>query len=119
MWQLRYVGDNFHCAILSSFLLYAGLLFSCTDHVTDSERFYNSILELLEDLEERDEVDQLMAWWNRYVVYYLWESMLMNICRQVFPLYTEVEQLPSQNSVLARIRQKCVEHRERGQSVEI
>lgn len=32
--------------------------------VTDSERFYNSILELLEDIEEVKEVDRLLAWWN-------------------------------------------------------
>ena len=34
--------------------------------VTDSERFYNSIDELLNDPEEKDEVDQLLTWWNRY-----------------------------------------------------
>ena len=37
----------------------------------DSERFYNSILELLEDLDEKDEVEQLMGWWNRCVVIYI------------------------------------------------
>ena len=42
--------------------------FSQTDLATDSERFYNSILELLEDPDEKDEVDQLMGWWNRCVV---------------------------------------------------
>ena len=42
--------------------------FSRTDLATDSERFYNSVLELLEDPDEKDEVDQLMGWWNRYVV---------------------------------------------------
>ena len=41
--------------------------FSRMDLVTDSERFYNSVLELLEDPDEKDEVDQLMGWWNRYV----------------------------------------------------
>ena len=47
--------------------------FSRTDLVTDSERFYNSVLELLEDPDEKDEVDQLMGWWNRYVAnMYLW-----------------------------------------------
>lgn len=34
--------------------------------MTDSERFYNSILDLLDDPEEKDEVDQLLMWWNRY-----------------------------------------------------
>lgn len=35
------------------------------DLVIDSECFYNSIVELLEDPEEREEVDQLMIWWNQ------------------------------------------------------
>ncbi|KAF9238704.1 hypothetical protein BU15DRAFT_88319 [Melanogaster broomeanus] len=67
------------------------------DHVTDSERFYNSILELLDDIDEKDEVEQLLTWWN---------------C-QVFPLYSDIERLPSQNSAFARIRQKCAEYKER------
>ena len=40
-------------------------VFSHMDHVTDSERFYNSILDLLDDHDERGEVDQLLTWWNR------------------------------------------------------
>ena len=40
-------------------------VFSRTDLVTDSERFYISILELLEDSDEKDEVEQLLTWWNR------------------------------------------------------
>ena len=35
------------------------------DLVTDSKHFYNTILELLDDPEEKGEVDQLMTWWNR------------------------------------------------------
>ena len=46
------------------FALTSAQVFSRTDLVTDSERFYNSIIELLDDPEERGEVDQLMAWWN-------------------------------------------------------
>ena len=37
-------------------------VFSHTDQVTDSERFYNSILELLDDADEKGEVNQLIAW---------------------------------------------------------
>ncbi|KAG9309380.1 hypothetical protein JVU11DRAFT_10630 [Chiua virens] len=62
-----------------------------------SECFYNSILELLFDPDEKEEVDQLLLWWN-------W---------QVFPLYADIEHVPSKNSALARIRQKCVENRDR------
>ena len=32
---------------------------------------------------------------------------------QIFPLYSDVERLPSENSALARIRQKRVEYNER------
>ena len=38
-----------------------------TDLVTDSERFYNSILDLLYSASEKKEVDELISWWNRYV----------------------------------------------------
>jgi anti-sigma-K factor RskA len=69
-------------------------VFSRTDLVMDSERFYNTIIELLNDPEEKEEVNQLILWWNR----------------QIFPLYTENEQLPSKNSVLARIHVKWAEH---------
>jgi hypothetical protein len=69
-------------------------VFSHTDLVTDSEHFYNTIIELLNDPEEKEEVNQLILWWNR----------------QIFPLYTENKQLPLKNSVLARIRVKWVEH---------
>jgi hypothetical protein len=53
----------------------------------------NSVLQLLNDLEEREEVDQLLLWWNR----------------QIFPLYIESEWLPLKYSALARIRAKCTE----------
>ena len=45
-------------------------IFSRTDLLTDSERFYTSIIELLDDPDEKDEVDELLAWWNRYVPYF-------------------------------------------------
>ena len=38
--------------------------------MTDSERFYNSVLELLEDPEEQEEVEAVMVWWNRYVQFF-------------------------------------------------
>ena len=57
--------------IQARFALTATQTFSRTDLATDSERFYNSILELLEDLDEKDEVEQLMGWWNRCVVIYI------------------------------------------------
>jgi hypothetical protein len=41
-------------------------VFSRTDTVTDSETFYTSVLDLLEDEDEKEEVTDLIAWWNRY-----------------------------------------------------
>ncbi|KIM66147.1 hypothetical protein SCLCIDRAFT_44672, partial [Scleroderma citrinum Foug A] len=77
------------------FSLTSAQVFSRSDHVTDSEQFYNSILELLDDPDEKEEVMQLLTWWNR----------------QIFPLYTDVERLPSMDSALARIRQRRAELR--------
>ncbi|KAF8834355.1 hypothetical protein BDN67DRAFT_915129 [Paxillus ammoniavirescens] len=47
------------------FALTSAQVFSRTDLVTDSERFYESILELLDDPQEKGEVDQLLTWWNQ------------------------------------------------------
>jgi hypothetical protein len=41
-------------------------VFSRTDKISDSERFYNSVLDLLEDIDEQEEVRDLLVWWNRY-----------------------------------------------------
>lgn len=41
--------------------------FSRIDCVTDSEYFYNLIIELLEDPEENEEVTDLIKWWNMCV----------------------------------------------------
>ena len=49
------------------FALSSSAVFSRTDTVTDSERFYNSILEYFEDIDEQDEVRELLIWWNRSV----------------------------------------------------
>jgi hypothetical protein len=47
------------------FALTLASVFSRTDRETDSETFYTSVLELLEDPEEQDEVKSLMLWWNQ------------------------------------------------------
>jgi hypothetical protein len=44
-------------------------VFSRTDTVTDSERFYSSVLDLFEDVDEQEEVNDLIVWWNRYLTY--------------------------------------------------
>ncbi|KAH7917440.1 hypothetical protein BV22DRAFT_1052428 [Leucogyrophana mollusca] len=86
-----------YVATQTRFALTSAQVFSRTDLATDSERFYNSILDLLEDLDEVEEVDQLMLWWNR----------------QIFPIYADTERAPSKNSALARIREKRLELKER------
>ncbi|KIJ58642.1 hypothetical protein HYDPIDRAFT_102277 [Hydnomerulius pinastri MD-312] len=86
-----------YVATQTRFALTSAQVFSRTDLVTDSERFYTSIIELLDDPDEKDEVNQLLTWWNR----------------QVFPLYSDAERLPSKNSALARICQKHTEYKER------
>jgi hypothetical protein len=50
------------------FALSSSPVFSRTDTSTDSERFYTSVLELFEDVEENEEVNDLLAWWNRYAI---------------------------------------------------
>ncbi|KAN0101323.1 hypothetical protein V8E55_001307 [Tylopilus felleus] len=79
-------------ATQAHFALMLTQVFSHSDLVTDSEQFYNSILKLLQDQNESEEVDLLFLWWNR----------------QIFPLYTKSERLPSKNSVKSlHIRQEC------------
>lgn len=47
------------------FSLTSSPIFSRTDLTTDSERFYNSVVEFLEDPDENVEVQELLVWWNR------------------------------------------------------
>ncbi|KAF6745743.1 hypothetical protein DFP72DRAFT_823847, partial [Ephemerocybe angulata] len=64
--------------------------FSRTDRVTDSEYFYNLIVELLEDPEEQNEVSDLLMWWNR----------------QIFPTYLSEGRTVHQESVLSKIKER-------------
>jgi len=50
------------------FALSSSPVFTRTDLTTDSERFYNTVLDLFEDIDEREEVADLLAWWNRCVL---------------------------------------------------
>lgn len=47
------------------FALSSSAVFSRTDTTTDSERFYDSIIEIFEDPDEQIEVNDLLIWWNR------------------------------------------------------
>jgi hypothetical protein len=72
------------------FSLSSSPVFSRTDTATDSERFYNSVLDLFEDADEREEVNSLIMWWNR----------------QIFPNYSSAHRPVCKNSALAKIRAK-------------
>jgi hypothetical protein len=53
------------CSMQVRFALSSSPVFSRSDTATDSERFYNSVLDLFEDVDEREEVNDLLTWWNR------------------------------------------------------
>jgi hypothetical protein len=92
------------------FALSSTPVFSRTDTVTDSERFYNSVLDLLDDIEEREEVNDLLVWWNRCVIIYLFQIYLRltSQCSQIFP-NCSVARRSIKNSALARIKEKRLE----------
>jgi hypothetical protein len=74
--------------------------------VTDSERFYNSILDIFEDPEEKQEVDDLAVWWNRWLVNLYSALLILMFSRQIFPSYSTAQRPLIKNSALARIREK-------------
>jgi hypothetical protein len=61
--SLRHITDGAVAQV--QFSLTSANVFSRTNRETDSETFYTSVLELLEDPEEQDEVKPLMLWWNQ------------------------------------------------------
>lgn len=104
---------TYQCTDLSRlqvrFALSSSAVFSRSDTITDSEGFYNSVLELFYDIEEKQEVDSLLLWWDQWKHF----SALMRlerlrwICsRRVFPSASSGQQIRSKNSALARIKEK-------------
>ncbi|KAH6885583.1 hypothetical protein BKA70DRAFT_1444974 [Coprinopsis sp. MPI-PUGE-AT-0042] len=68
-----------------------GHIFSRSDTITDSERFYNSLISLMEDPEEQAEVKVLLRWWDS----------------QIFPLATAKRSVSScGDTVYAKIKEK-------------
>ncbi|KAH6905952.1 hypothetical protein BKA70DRAFT_1107191 [Coprinopsis sp. MPI-PUGE-AT-0042] len=49
------------------FALSSASTFSRSNRETDSETFYTSILEILEDADEKEEADCLLEWWNKAI----------------------------------------------------
>ncbi|KAJ3518520.1 hypothetical protein NMY22_g13631 [Coprinellus aureogranulatus] len=70
------------------FALSSSAVFSRTDLVTDSEFFYNLIIDLLEDEHEYVEVKDLLKWWNQ----------------QIFPAQITHKRLIHRDSVIAKIK---------------
>lgn len=87
------------------FALSSSPVFSRTDTTTDSERFYSSVLGLLTDPEEQEEIDSLILWWNRYATNH--SNLLLFIsCRQIFPGHASAHRPISKNSALAKIKEQ-------------
>jgi hypothetical protein len=96
------------------FALSSASIFSHTDKTTDSERFYLSLFDLLDDAREKRELDALFSWWNMYVLFQTmnsFESIIeMFIHRKVFPhVSPEAVEVPIEESALDRIRQVWAE----------
>jgi hypothetical protein len=51
------------------FALSSSSVFCRSDTSTDSERFYDTVLEFLDHPEEKEEVDELLNWWNWYELF--------------------------------------------------
>ncbi|KJA13152.1 hypothetical protein HYPSUDRAFT_151886, partial [Hypholoma sublateritium FD-334 SS-4] len=58
-------GSIVYAAMQARFTLSSSGVFNRNDTITNSGQSYNSILEYLEDPDEADDVNNLMAWWNR------------------------------------------------------
>ncbi|TEB30832.1 hypothetical protein FA13DRAFT_1791985 [Coprinellus micaceus] len=72
------------------FALSSSTTFSRTDLVTDSEFFYDLIIDLLEDPDEEIEVAQLLRWWNQ----------------QIFPVQVKDSRSVHGDSVIAKIKER-------------
>jgi hypothetical protein len=95
------------------FTLTSSPVFSRTDTVTDSKCFYNFILDLFDDTDEKEEVNDLLAWWNRYLQF-LFQLVSAYIShRQIFPVYSLARHPICKNSALARIKERRVALKER------
>ncbi|KZP09289.1 hypothetical protein FIBSPDRAFT_760197 [Athelia psychrophila] len=71
------------------FALSSQSTFSRSDSVTDTERFYNSVMVLLRDKNELAEINELITWWNR----------------QIFAGYVSEEPV-AEDTPLAKIRER-------------
>ncbi|KAG1846651.1 hypothetical protein F4604DRAFT_1594912, partial [Suillus subluteus] len=86
--SLAYIATQVQFSISSS------SVFSCTDTVTDSKNFYHSILNLLEDPDEIQEVTNLMMWWTWSIMQFTFSSIELTYVTvgffQILPAHSEV-----------------------------
>ena len=73
------------------FALTSSSVFSRSDTTTDFERFYGSVLQLLDDPEEKAEVDNLLMWWNWYAFDLFYDLALTILLSQIFPNYSSAQ----------------------------
>ncbi|KAG6912949.1 hypothetical protein DXG01_010872, partial [Tephrocybe rancida] len=93
--SIAYIATQVHSRCLLHYQRLADAFrhstFSRTDNVTDSERFYNSVLETFMDPDDLDEISKLIEWWNR----------------QIFPGHrVGSERIINKDSALARIKER-------------
>lgn len=104
MWQLR-------------FALSSSSVFCRTDTSTDSERFYGTVLDFLDDPDEKDNVDELLDWWNWYVCPWLQDILskltLSYLDSHVFPSHVRHERAINKTSALAKLKEKRAALRQR------
>ena len=76
--------------------------------MTDSERFYNTVLDLFDLTDEREEINDLLTWWNRYVTMLDTSRAVTqppySYHRQIFPSYSAAQPSIDKDSPLARIK---------------
>lgn len=78
--------------------------FSSKDTIADSQTFYNVILAFLNHPDELENVNELIVWWNKYVMPSGSRPYQANRrIRQVFPHYVAVYRAPTANSALAKL----------------
>jgi hypothetical protein len=89
------------------FSLSLSSVFLRTDTVMDSKNFYHSILYLLEDPEESEEVGNLMMWWTWFMIHLIKLELQSNtLYSRVFPNSSLLQHSISKNSVLSKIWEK-------------
>lgn len=93
------------------FALSSQEVFSRNETEFESAAFYNSILGFIEEHEEREEIKDLLRFWNQYVTCVRPSIVAKGLIesRQIFPLYS-VAKLPiTRKSAVARLRQHMKE----------